>query len=559
MLMKSLFRYSLWLLLGLPVSLAGAPPGAAIATAHPYATEAGEQILQAGGNAFDAAVAVTAALAVVEPYASGLGGGGFWLLHRAEDGKQIMIDGRETAPSSATKTMYLDEQGEPSASASLNGPLASGIPGVPAGLEYLAKQYGRLPLSRSLEPAINYAEQGFPVTERYQKLAKYRVKVMQTYPTTATIFLQEKQVPALGHMIIQKDLARTLKQIAKNGAAAFYTGNLAVSMVRAVRHNGGIWLPQDLAAYRIIARQPSISQYHELRIISASPPSSGGIALAQILGILEQFDLNSYDDAGRKHIIIEAMRRAYADRAVYLGDPDFTQVPEQRLLSKEYLVKLAATIDPARATPSKALGNIPVLPPVGTETSHFSIIDKVGNRVAATLSINLPFGSGFTTPGTGILLNNEMDDFAAKANVPNAYNLLGNEANSIAAGKRPLSSMSPTFVETDDKVGILGTPGGSRIISMVLLGILDFAAGNLPDSWVSRPRYHHQYFPDEVQFEPGGLPSVQQQALRKRGHILKEKNRRYGNMQAILWDKKADKLFAASDPRGEGKAKLIGP
>ena len=557
--MKQLLQYSLWLLFGFPISLAGAPPGAAIATAHPYATEAGEQILRAGGNAFDAAVAVTATLAVVEPYASGLGGGGFWLLHRAEDGQQIMIDGRETAPAAATKTLYLDEQGEFRTGASLNGPLAAGIPGVPAGLEYLAKQYGRLPLSRSLEPAIHYAEQGVPVTKRYQKLAKYRAKVMQTYPSTAAIFLQENQVPELGYLIIQKNLAKTLRRIAENGAAAFYTGSSAVSMVRSVRHEGGIWLLQDLAAYRIIAREPSNSRYHELRITSASPPSSGGIALGQMLGILEHFDLNSYDDAERKHIIIEAMRRAYADRAVYLGDPDFTEIPEQRLLNKTRLKKLATTIDPAHATPSRTLRSIPVSPPIGTETSHFSIIDQAGNRVAATLSINLPFGSGFTTPETGVLLNNEMDDFSAKENTPNAHGLLGNEANSIAAGKRPLSSMSPTFIETDDKVGILGTPGGSRIISMVLLGILDFAAGNRPDSWVSLPRYHHQYFPDEVQFEPDGLSAAQQQALRKRSHTLKEKSRRYGNMQAILWDKKTNKLFAASDPRGEGEARLIRP
>ena len=533
------------------------PSSSAIATAHPYATDAGEEILRAGGNAFDAAVAITAVLAVVEPYASGLGGGGFWLLHRAADGKQIMIDGREVAPSSASKNMYLDKNGDIIKGASINGPKAAGIPGVPAGLEHLAKEYGRLSLKETLAPAIRFAEQGFPVTERYRKLANYRLKIMQSYPSTAAIFLEDNQIPNLGYQIIQKDLAETLKQIATHGVTYFYTGGLASRMVENIRHNGGQWSVQDLARYHVIERGPVVIQYKNLRIISAPPPSSGGIVLAQIFGILEYFDLDAVEDVERKHIIIEAMRRAYRDRAAYLGDPDFIDIPEQRLLDKDYLEGLAITIDPDRATPSSVLGDIPVSQQAGTQTTHFSVIDKEGNRVSATLSINLPFGSGFVVPGTGVLLNNEMDYFSAKAQVPNAYGLIGDQANAIEAGKRPLSSMSPTFIETDGRVGILGTPGGSRIISMVLLGILDFADGYLPNSWVSVPRYHHQYLPDEVQFEKDGLGVLEKRALEKRGHVLKEKNRRYGNMQAILWDKKLNKLFAASDPRGEGKAVVI--
>ena len=533
------------------------PSSSAIATAHPYATDAGEEILRAGGNAFDAAVAITAVLAVVEPYASGLGGGGFWLLHRAADGKQIMIDGREVAPSSASKNMYLDKNGDIIKGASINGPKAAGIPGVPAGLEHLAKEYGRLSLKETLAPAIRFAEQGFPVTERYRKLANYRLKIMQSYPSTAAIFLEDNQIPNLGYQIIQKDLAETLKQIATHGVTYFYTGGLASRMVENIRHNGGQWSVQDLARYHVIERGPVVIQYKNLRIISAPPPSSGGIVLAQIFGILEYFDLDAVEDVERKHIIIEAMRRAYRDRAAYLGDPDFIDIPEQRLLDKDYLEGLAITIDPDRATPSSVLGDIPVSQQAGTQTTHFSVIDKEGNRVSATLSINLPFGSGFVVPGTGVLLNNEMDDFSAKAQVPNAYGLIGDQANAIEAGKRPLSSMSPTFIETDGRVGILGTPGGSGINSMVLLGILDFADGYLPNSWVSVPRYHHQYLPDEVQFEKDGLGVLEKRALEKRGHVLKEKNRRYGNMQAILWDKKLNKLFAASDPRGEGKAVVI--
>ena len=533
------------------------PVNAAVATAHPYASDAGEEILRAGGNAFDAAIAITATLAVVEPYSSGLGGGGFWLLHRAADGKQIMIDGREVAPSSASKNMYLDKNGDIIKGASINGPKAAGIPGMLAGLEYLAKRYGRLSLKETLAPAIRFAEQGFPVTERYQKLANYRLKIMQSYPSTAAIFLEDNQIPNLGYKIIQKDLAETLKQIATHGVTYFYTGGLASRMVENIRHNGGQWSVQDLARYHVIEREPVVIQYKNLRIISAPPPSSGGIVLAQIFGILEHFDLDAVEDVERKHIIIEAMRRAYRDRAAYLGDPDFVEIDQQRLLDKDYLEGLAVTIDTQQATPSSVLGDIPITQQTGTNTTHFSVIDKEGNRVSATLSINLPFGSGFVVPGTGVLLNNEMDDFSAKAQVPNSYGLVGDQANAIEAGKRPLSSMSPTFIETDGRVGILGTPGGSRIISMVLLGILDFADGNLPNSWVSVPRYHHQYLPDEVQFEKGGLGFLQQRALEKRGHVLKEKNRRYGNMQAILWDKKTNQVFAASDPRGEGKAVVI--
>ncbi|MFT5425274.1 MAG: gamma-glutamyltranspeptidase/glutathione hydrolase [Gammaproteobacteria bacterium] len=538
---------------------AQSPPSAAIATAHPFATDAGEEILRAGGNAFDAAVAITAALAVVEPYSSGIGGGGFWLLHRAEDGKQTMIDGREVAPMSADKDMYLDKNGNVIKGASINGPKAAGIPGVPAGLEHLAKNYGRLPLEKSLAPAIRFAEEGFPVTERYRKLTAYRLETMKSFRSTANIFLENDQIPSLGYNIIQKDLAKTLRRIAKQGVSYFYTGALARRMTQGSRSRGGQWSDADLANYKVIERQPVVSQYKNLRIISAPPPSSGGIVLAQIFGMLEKFDLDALDHNQRKHVVIEAMRRAYRDRAAYLGDPDFVDISEQRLLDKNYLDGLAVTIDLDHATPSSALGDIPISQQTGTNTTHFSVIDKEGNRVSATLSINLPFGSGFVVPGTGVLLNNEMDDFSAKAQVPNAYGLVGDQANAIAAGKRPLSSMSPTFIETDDRVGILGTPGGSRIISMVLLGILDFADGNLPSSWVTVPRYHHQYLPDEVQFEQGALTLNQQRELKNRGHVLNEKNRAYGNMQAILWDKKINKLFAASDPRGEGRALVITP
>ena len=533
------------------------PPSAAVASAHPMATAAGEEILKNGGNAFDAAIAVSAALGVVEPVGSGFGGGGFWLLHRAQDGKQVMLDAREIAPALAHERMYQDEEGNVNREASINGPLSAGIPGLPAGLVYLADHYGKLPLKKSLAPAIRYAKEGFHVTPRYQKVMRWRQQVISSYEDAREIFLENGEVPQLGYRILQPDLAETIEQIAKKGLLGFYHGEVAERLVRGVREHGGIWRLKDLANYRVVERAPIVTQYRGIRVVSAPPPSSGGIVLAQALQILEQFDLSGMSQIARKHHVIEAMRRAYRDRAIFLGDPDFVDVPVKRLLDKDYLSGLALTVDPEKATPSVELGDTPGLDQRGTQTTHFSVIDRAGNRVAGTLSINLPFGSGFVAPGTGVLLNDEMDDFSVKENTPNAYGLIGGQANAVAPGKRPLSSMTPTFLETKERIGIVGTPGGSRIISMVLLAILDFVEGRLPSSWVSVPRYHHQYEPDEVQFEKFGLTLDEQKALMKKGHKLKERSRRYGNMHAILWDKKTKKVYAASDPRGEGEAKVI--
>lgn len=537
-----------------PVFSAELPGKAAIATAHPLATQAGMEILNQGGNAFDAAVAISAALAVVEPYSSGLGGGGFWLLHRADDGKQIMIDGRETAPSKASRNMYLDKNGEVIPGLSLNGPMAAAIPGVPAGIVHLNDYYGRLKLEQNLEPAIRYAKEGFQVTELYRMLMQFRLEVLENSPEAAKIFLKDNDLPPVNHLIVQPDLAETLKLIAQKGRDGFYTGSLAEKLVQGVNQNGGIWSMMDLSAYRVMERQPIVTQYRDVRVISAPPPSSGGIAIAQMLGMLENFDLTFMDNITRKHIIAESMRRAYRDRAAYLGDQDFVEVPVNKLLNHDYLEGLALSIDLERATTSEEIGEMTITDYAGTDTTHFSVLDSEGNRVSATLSINLPFGSGFVPEGTGVVLNNEMDDFAIRANSPNAYGLVGDEANSIAPGKRPLSSMTPTFLETEDRVGILGTPGGSRIISMVLLGILDFEEGNLPASWVEVPRFHHQYLPDEIQFEQDGLTLQERNGLGNLGHQLTERNRRYGNMQAILWYKPKALVFAASDPRGEGEA-----
>lgn len=529
------------------------PPRAAVASAHPAATAAGREIIDHGGNAFDAAVAVAAALAVVEPFASGLGGGGFFLLSRAPDGKEIMIDAREKAPLAATADMYLDENGELAPERSLNGPLAAAIPGLPAGLAQLSRDYGRLSLASALAPAIRLARSGFRVTDRYRDLADFRAKAFSGAAHGGDIFLIDGAAPAMGQTIVQIDLAETLERLAKDGAAGFYDGVVAQALVEGVRGAGGIWTREDLTGYRVVEREPITATYRGIRMVSASPPSSGGIVLAEILNILEQYDLSMFDPDLRRHVMIEAMRRAYRDRASYLGDPDYVQIPIDTLISKRYAQQKTRNLSLDRATLS---ANLPAIgdKPEGGNTTHFSILDREGNRVAATLSINYPFGAAFVPPGTGVLLNNEMDDFSARPLTPNVYGLIGGEANAIGPGRRPLSSMTPTFLETDDKIGILGTPGGSRIISMVLIGALAFADGKGPVEWVGAKRFHHQYLPDEVQFERGGLNSTEQADLRRRGHRLREISSNYGNMQAILWNKTTGVVAAASDPRGEGSA-----
>jgi gamma-glutamyltranspeptidase/glutathione hydrolase len=553
--MRAFFFWLLCVVIPVSWEAAGAgdvPPAAAIAGAHPLATEAGFEMLEAGGNAFDAAVAVTAVLAVVEPYSSGLGGGGFWLLHRAADGFQVMVDGRERAPLSASPDMYLDAGGAVT-TASLDGPLSAGIPGVPAALSHLAGQYGRLPLARSLSPAIRLAREGFAVTPLYRRMASVRLAQLRRYPSSATVFLKDGDVPPLGYRIHQPDLARTFERLAQDGKAGFYAGRFADLLVSTVRAAGGIWTLADLASYQVREREPVRGEYGTARLVSAAPPSSGGVALVAMLNILGAYDVSALEPAMRVHLVAEAMRRAYHDRARYLGDPDFWPVPVARLVSRAHADRWRATIKPDAATPSASLSPVSVPAGAGGDTSHFSIVDGEGNRVAATLSINYPFGSGFLVPGTGVLLNDQMDDFSAKPGVPNAYGLVGAEANAIAGGKRPLSSMTPTFIETPGRVAVLGTPGGSRIISMVLLATLDLLDGGSADSMVSRPRFHHQYLPDKLFYEEAALDAETRSALQGLGHRLEPLDE-YGNMQVVVWDRDANRLSAASDPRGEGAA-----
>jgi gamma-glutamyltranspeptidase/glutathione hydrolase len=545
----------LWFLSCSPAHAGEHPPAAAVASAHPAATRAGIEVLQSGGNAFDAAVAVSAALAVVEPYSSGLGGGGFWLLHRASDGFEVMIDGRETAPRAAHRDMYLDERGDPVDGASINGPLAAGIPGEPAALVHLARQYGRLPLEKSLQPAIRLAKEGFRVDEHYRRMAGFRQDVLRASPAAARQFLLENRVPPLGHVIHQPALAETLRALANRGKAGFYEGDIARRLVKDVQAHGGIWTLDDLRRYKVKERKPIVGNYRGWRVVSAAPPSSGGVVLLEMLNMLAMKDLGKLNDVDRVHFQVEVMRRAYADRARWLGDADFVDMPLERLLSPAYARGLANGIDMKKATPSRHLTPARV---GGQDTTHFSILDREGNRVAATLSINYPFGSGFVAEGTGVLLNDEMDDFSIKPGVANVYGLVGAEANAIAPGKRMLSSMSPTFLENQNHVAILGTPGGSRIITMVLLGLLEAVAEKDVQTWVSRPRFHHQYLPDVIQIEPGAFGAPLKTALKARGHGLDEKKRPWGNMQAVHWDRSTNQVKAASDPRGSG-AVLVSP
>ena len=537
---------------------AAGPGRAAIATAHPAATAAGFTALAQGGNAFDAAVAISAALAVVEPAGSGLGGGGFWLLYRASDERTVMVDGRERAPLAATADLYLDDQGVFQARRAQDGALAAAIPGQPAALVHLASHYGRLPLTASLAPAIRLAREGFAVGTDYALLAGYRLPALLASPAARQTFLAAGIAPVPGWRLRQPDLADTLQTLAARGHDGFYRGPIADRLVRGVRQAGGIWTLADLAAYRVVERAPIRFTYRDMRVTSAAPPSSGGVVLAEALQILADVDPAAQSPAERVHWIAEAMRRAYRDRARHLGDPDFVDLPLAQLLDPDYAASLRADIDPDRATPSVTLAADDP-PSLDRHTTHFSVIDADGNRVAATLSINTPFGSAFMPPGTGVVLNNEMDDFAGAPGAPNAYGLVGSEANAIAPGKRPLSSMSPTFLEQGDRIAILGTPGGSRIISMVLLASLAFAEGADAETMAALPRYHHQYLPDRIFHEPEAFDAPLVDALAAKGHDVEAVSRRYGDMQAIVWDRRSDALTAASDPRGEGRARVEVP
>jgi gamma-glutamyltranspeptidase/glutathione hydrolase len=533
----------------------------AVASAHPLATNVGLQVLAKGGNAFDAAVAVSAALAVVEPYHSGLGGGGFWLLHEAKGNTNWLVDGREAAPLKATKDMFLGKDGQVIAQLSLNGGLSAAIPGEPAALVLIAKKFGRLPLKETLAPAIKLAEEGFIVDHQlnYFLSMQDRLQQIRTYPATRAIFLKDNRPYALGERLIQKDLAKTLKKIVDDGHDGFYRGVVASALVEGVRHAGGIWTLQDLASYQAKIRQPLEGDYHNMHVITAPLPSAGGITLLLMLNILSSYPLEYLTKLEQVHLIAESMRLSFWQRMELLADADFVDVPIQKILSQENSQELRAMIHQTAATPSRTLTNKTLDDEHNSNTTHFSIIDTAGNRVAATLSVNFIFGSSLVASGTGVLLNDEMDDFSINPSVKNVFGLMGGSKNTIEPGKRPLSSMTPTFLESPGRVAILGTPGGSRIPSMVLLATLAFSRSFGAITMVSDMRFHHQYLPDLLQFEPDTFSEAFQEKLKIMGYHLMPLAEYFGSMQVITWDKKTNLVTAASDPRRLGLAASVGP
>ncbi|MDX8410434.1 MAG: gamma-glutamyltransferase [Mariprofundaceae bacterium] len=536
--------FSLLLLLS-PAVHATHPETGMVVAAHPLAAQAGISMLSKGGNAFDAAAATALALGVVEPGSSGIGGGGFFLLYIAREDRYVMIDARETAPRLAGHGEAYQNQ------SSIDGPQSAGVPGLLAGVDRLATTYGRLTRPAIVAPSIQIARDGFEVSPRLDGMIQWRGKVFNE--AARRIFLKKK-----GERIRQTVLADTLSRFASKGSEDFYRGQTAGRLVADMKRDGGLIREADLASYRAIEREPIRFDYQGFSFISAALPSSGGMTLAHIFGQIAGDDLGALAPADRAHLLIEAMKRSYRDRNEHLGDADFVSIPKD-YLDPARLKRLRAGIDMDRATPADAL--IGFAEPIGAsrDTTHFSVIDAEGNMVAATLSINYGFGSGYVSPSTGILLNDEMDDFATRPGQPNAYGLVQGESNAVAPGKRMLSSMTPSFVVGPQRTLVAGTPGGSRIISMVLLATVGFMLDQTPPAdWLNAPRFHHQFLPDVVQHETGAFSPVVTAELERRGHKLKPMTRRYGNMQAILWNRKTAKITGMADARGEGVAIATG-
>ena len=527
--------------------LASRPGHAGIASANALATQAGFEVLAKGGNAFDAAIAVASTLSVVEPESSGIGGGFMATMHVAAGNRDVFIDAREAAPAAVNPKDYLNPDGTPNRDTALKGPFSAGIPGEPAGLVWLAKHYGKLTLADSLAPAIRTAREGFKPDNRLLGSIEDEQKNLQRWPASATKFLPNGKVPAVGEIWRDPDQAHTLQLLGQYGNAGFYSGETAKKIVDAVHAAGGNWTLKDLSSYSVKERLPITLDYRGYKIITAPPPSSGGVAIAEILNILSGFDLTKLDQVHRVHLVVESMRRAFRDHNDYLGDPDFVKMPLNMLLSPYYADGLRQTILPDKATPSSMLAPSSSEDP-GMHTTHFSIIDADGNMVAITATVNYVLGSTFVADGTGVLLNDEMDDFALVPNKPNVYGLLGSKANAPEPGKRMLSSMSPSIVIGPDRTAVIGSPGGSTIITQVLEGILAFIDGGDAHDVAAHKRFHHQYMPDVVMVEPGTFDASTSDALTKMGYTLKQREP-WGFMNVVIWDRRTNKVDAASDPR----------
>ena len=522
-----------------------------VASQNHLSSEVGAEILAAGGNAVDAAVAVGFSLAVTLPRAGNLGGGGFMLIHDAASGDSIAIDYREMAPARATRDMYLDEEGNAIPELSRFSHLAAGVPGTVAGLYRAHAMFGRLPWKKLLEPAIRQAREGVVVSYDLAGLLKLRQERMCRSEASCRYFYRKDGTPyEPGDLWIQRDLADTLERIARNGPDGFYMGKTAALIAAEMERGGGLVDEASLAAYKPVVREPVFGSYRGHGILTMPPPSSGGVHVIQMLNILENFPVREIGAgaADNVHLLAEVARLAYADRSQHLGDPDYYDVPVDWLTSKDYAKRLASSIDMAKARPSEEVAPGVAAATESPDTTHYSVIDDQGMVVATTTTLNFSFGSGISVPGAGFLLNNEMDDFVAKPGVPNAFGLLGGEANSITAGKRPLSSMTPTIVLDDGRPWFAtGSPGGSRIITSVLQMIVNMIDHemNLAEA-TAAPRMHHQWWPDVLQLESGFSPDTVR-LLREKGHEVQEARFSMGSLQSVGY---SDGVYrGASDPR----------
>ena len=523
------------------------------------AAEIGRDIMAKGGNAVDAGVAVAFALAVTLPRAGNLGGGGFMLVHDAETGRTQAIDYRELAPSGASRDMFLDDKGEADSDKSLYTGAASGVPGTVAGMRMALDTYGSMPWADVIAPAIRLAEEGIIVTPDLADSLEAEREALMRHPSTAKIFFKEGGAGYRpGERLVQADLAATLKKVAAEGPDGFYKGAVAENIARAVQAAGGPMTVEDLAAYKPVLREPVRGSYRGYEIVSMPPPSSGGVHLIQILNTLEGYPIGAlgHNTAETIHLMAEAMKLAYADRSEYLGDPDFVDVPVAALTSKDYAAELRGKISAEYATPSAMIGPGDLAPYESDQTTHFSVVDKAGNAVSNTYTINLNYGSGLVAEGTGVLMNNEMDDFSAKPGVPNAFGLVGGDANAVQPGKRPLSSMTPTIVLKDGETWLVtGSPGGARIITTVLQVILNTIDHGMNVAEASTaPRVHHQWLPDELRIEEG-ISRDTLRLLAAKGHTISEKPV-MGSTQSIMRDPASGALLGASDPRRPDAATL---
>ncbi len=528
-----------------------------VASQEATATRVGLKVLKGGGNAVDAAVAVGFALAVTLPRAGNLGGGGFMLIHMAESGETLALDYREEAPAAAGRDLFLDADGKVDNQRARFSYLSAGVPGTVAGLAAAQARFGRLSLAEVLAPAIRLAEEGMPVSAALAEGLAARAERLKAWPETARVFFKADGSPySAGEKLVQSDLAWSLKEIARDGAAAFYKGEIGRRIAADMKANDGLITEADLAAYDVVWREPVTGSYRGYAIASMPPPSSGGVHLVQILNLLESYPLGEMGagSAATLHVMAEAMKLAYADRSQHLGDPDFWQVPRHGLTSKGYASRLRQRIDQNRARSAAEIGPGDPAPYESNETTHFSVADRFGNVVSNTYTINFSYGSGIVAKGTGILLNNEMDDFSAKPGTPNAYGLIGGAANAIEPGKRPLSSMTPTLVFKDGKPWLVtGSPGGSRIITTVLQIILNTVDhGMNVAAATAAPRMHHQWLPDELRIEPGFSQDTLR-LLTEKGHRVAVKNA-MGSTQSLL--RIEDGWTGASDPRRPGALTL---